>query len=119
EEAVKFLANVASSQDKARTLAAPRVAAARAAAADQEGVVPPTPEELAAELAVSATWGLALSGTQRAEAALNALRTTDAAPEPAKQLAEPAAKMNQAVRPMGRQQFLDYRTRHLGQDKPR
>ena len=72
QAAFDFLAGVAADAQKAKNLAIPRsaIAAAEAAVA---GVVAPTLEALAGELAVSATFGLALAGTPQAEQAITGL----------------------------------------------
>lgn len=116
QAALEFLANVANAPAQARALAQPRVAAAEAVAA-QEGVTPPTADELASELAVAATWGLAISGKPQAAAAISRLRAQESAAYPVvKQLAVEAAKMNNSVRTQGHKVF---RTEQMKLQQPK
>lgn len=111
QAAFDFLAAVAADAQKAKTLAIPRsaIAAAEAAVA---GVVAPTLEALAAELAVSATFGLALAGTPQAEQAITGLMDKDDAFPAVKRAAAEAAALARTVRAKGQAEY--YRMRCEG-----
>jgi hypothetical protein len=100
KEALDFITRVATNKDAAKTLAVPRstIAAAEAAVA---GVDAPTLAALAAELAVSATFGLALAGKPEAEQILaNLANDTNAFPA-VKAAAVEAAALSRTVRAQG------------------
>jgi len=100
QAALDFLTKVASDQETAKTLAVPRsaIAAAEAAVA---GVDAPKLETLAAELAVSAAFGLALAGKAEAEQTLMGLMKNATAFAPVKVAAMEAAALAQKVRSQG------------------
>jgi hypothetical protein len=104
ERALNLLSTVASAPDRARALATPRLQAARAEAAGaaqagRRAVTPPTQDQLAAELAISATLGMAYSGHPRVQAALGELgAASSAAFEPVKRMVPNAAKVYEEVR---------------------
>lgn len=109
--AVELMSTVASAPANARAMSAPRARAAQATS--PQGVTPPSPDELAAELSVAATWGLGLSGTQQAQAALQSLGAQNSpAFAPAKRVAEAAVKVNQEVRTKGLQRYHAEKARH-------
>jgi hypothetical protein len=101
EAALDFLARVASGMETAKALAAPQAsrAAAEAAAA---GVTAPTADAIGAELAVSATFGLSLAGTPRAEQILEDLRKHPDAFASVNQAAQEAAEIARTARSRGR-----------------
>ncbi len=105
--ALDFLTRVAGDMALARTLAAPQAAAEaqEAAKAVHAGVVAPTRETLAAELAVSATFGLALAGTTASQKQVEALRTDPNAFASVNQAASEAAQIGAAVVAKGRQEY--------------
>lgn len=111
KQALEFLSSVASKPAEARTLAASRVPVAAAAAAT-EGVAAPTADEMASELAISATWGLALAGKPEAEAAIKALEASPDALPAAKQMTEEAMKTCKAVQSMGQQNYYKETKKH-------
>lgn len=102
--ALDYLARVAREVGLARALAAPQAALeARSAAA--AGLSAPTVETLAAELAVSATFGLALAGNGKALAVVDALRDDPRAFVSVNQAAREAAQIGATVRAKGRQEY--------------
>lgn len=104
--ALDFLARVAGEVGLARSLAAPQAAHEAAAARTAEvEVSAPTVETLAAELAVSATFGLALAGTERALALVNALQDDAHVFVSVNQAAQEAARIAATVRAQGRQAY--------------
>lgn len=111
KQALEFLSNVASKPAVARTLAAPRVPVAAAIAA-AEGVAAPTADEMASELAVSATWGLALAGKPEAEAAIKALEATPGVLQAAREMTGEAMKTCKAIQSMGQQNFYKEMKKH-------
>lgn len=115
QAALAFLTSVATDMDKARTLAIPRatVAAAEAAVA---GVTAPTLETLGSELAVSATFGLALSGKPEAEQAIQGLMAGAATLAPVKAAAVEAAEIARTMRAHGQKEY--YRARCVGKRYP-
>lgn len=100
QAALDFITKVASDSELAKTLAVPRsvIAAAEAAVADVDA---PSLEVLAAELAVSATFGLALAGTAAAEQTLTALGSDPHVFAPVKQAAAEAVEIARTVRAQG------------------
>jgi hypothetical protein len=115
KEALDFITRVATDKEMAKTLAVPRstIAAAEAAVA---GVDAPTLEVLVAELAVSATFGLALAGKPEAEQILaNLANDTNAFPA-VKAAAVEAAALSQRVRAQGQAAY--YRAKCEGAKQP-
>ncbi|MFC5477715.1 hypothetical protein [Massilia suwonensis] len=110
-----FLIDLATDTDKTRTLAIPRatVAAAEAAVA---GVSAPTLEMLGNELAVSATFGLALSGKPEAEQAIQGLMAGTATLAPVKAAAAEAAEIARTMRAHGQKEY--YRSKCAGKRYP-
>lgn len=111
KKAMEFLTSIAAKPAAAMELAAERervVAAAKA----EPAVTPPTHEELAAELAVSATWGLALTGNAEAEAMINRLGQDQAAMKPVREITAEAAQTSKAVRAKGQKGFYEERKKH-------
>ena len=108
QAALDLLTKVASDQEMAKTLAVPRsaIAAAEAAVA---GVDAPKLETLAAELAVSATFGLALAGKPEAEQTLMGLMKNATAFAPVKVAAMEAAALSQKVRSQGQAAYYSSR----------
>lgn len=98
--ALDFITKVATDRETANNLAVPRsaIAAAEAAVA---GVDAPRLETLAAELAVSATFGLALAGKAEAEQTLMGLMKNATAFPAVKAAAMEAAVLSQKVRSAG------------------
>jgi hypothetical protein len=103
--ALDFLVKVAGNMAFARTLAAPQASAAAAEARTQAGVVAPTADTLAAELAVSATFGLALAGTPQSQQTVEALKLDPNAFATVNQAASEAAQIGATVRAKGRQEY--------------
>jgi hypothetical protein len=114
QAAVDFLTRIATSTETATALAEPEtsVAAANAAAA---GVQAPTVAALAAELAVSATFGLSLAATPEAEQTLGRLRANDNAFASVNQAAAEAIEISRAVRSRGQREYY----RMKSEDKSR
>ncbi len=104
QAAVDFLAQVASDIGLARTLAAPQAAFDQAEAA-RAGVTPLGAETLAAELAVSATFGLALAGSEAARRNVEALRSDPNAFASVNQAAGEAAQIADTVVSKGRKEY--------------
>ena len=102
--ALDFVTKVATDVEWAKTLAVPRAAVA-AAESSVAGVDAPQAEDLAAELAVSATFGLALSGTAAAEQTLAQLAGGTHAFSAVKEAAAEALALSQAVRAQGQQGY--------------
>lgn len=102
--ALDFLTQIATDRKAASTMTMARatIAAAEAAVA---GVDAPSLEELAAELAVSATFGLALSGTPEAEQTLAGLANSPTAFASVKRAASEAASLAQTVRAQGQRAY--------------
>jgi hypothetical protein len=100
QAALAFLTNIASDTAAAKTLAVPRadIAAAEAGVA---GVSAPGLEVLAAELAVSASFGLALAGKPEAEQTLARLAQDANAFPAVKAAAVEAAALSQKLRAQG------------------
>jgi hypothetical protein len=115
QAALAFLTGVATDIEKAKTLAIPRatIAAAEAAVA---GVAAPALEVLGSELAVSATFGLALSGKPEAEQAIQGLMAGPASFAPLKAAAVEAAEIARTMRAHGQQEY--YRTKCVGKRYP-
>lgn len=109
ETAVAYLAQVAGDIDLARSLAAPQ-AAFEQAEAGKAGVTAPTGETLAAELAVSATFGLALAGTEAARRTVDALKADPNAFASVNQAAAEAAQIADTVVRKGRQEYYRMKT---------
>lgn len=97
QAALDFLTRVATDMEAAKALAEPQSSVAAAEAAEA-GVLAPTAEALGAELAVSATFGLALAGTPDAEETLNRLRDDPDAFASVNQAAAEAAEIGRTVR---------------------
>jgi len=104
KDALEFLTKVATDKEAAKSMAGPRavIAAAEAAVA---GVVAPTVEVLGAELAVSATFGLALAGTAEAEGTIQRLATAPDAFASVKEAAVEAAQIAGTVRARGQKEY--------------
>jgi len=115
QAALTFLTGIATDMDKAKNLAIPRatVAAAEAAVA---GVTAPTLEMLGNELAMSATFGLALSGRPEAEQAIRGLMAGTATLAPVKAAAVEAAEIARTMRAHGQKEY--YRSRCAGKRYP-
>lgn len=115
QAALAFLTGIATDMDKAKTLAIPRatVAAAEAAVA---GVTAPTLEMVGSELAVSATFGLALSGKPEAEQAIQGLMAGTATLAPVKAAAVEAAEIARTVLAHGQKEY--YRSKCAGKRYP-
>jgi hypothetical protein len=88
----------------ARVLADAQVSVSSAEAA-VAGATAPTAETLAAELAVSATFGLALAGTSGAEKAINRLKDDSNAFASVNQAAAEAAEVSRTVRAQGQKEY--------------
>lgn len=110
--ALDFLARVAGDMELARALAAPQAAAEALAAKAAQGVVAPTQETLAAELAVSATFGLALAGTAQSQQAVEALKVDADAFATVNQAAQEAAGIAATVRAKGREEYYRMKAEH-------
>ena len=104
QAAVDFLAQVASDIGLARALAAPQAAFEQLDAA-KAGVTALTAETLAAELAVSATFGLALSGTEPARRTVESLKSDPNAFASVNQAAGEAAQIADTVAGKGRKEY--------------
>ncbi len=102
--AVDFLRKVASDIGLARSLAAPQATVEQREAA-QSGVTAPTAETLASELAVSATFGLALAGTLEAKRSVDALKADPNAFASVNQAATEAAEIAEKVVQQGRNAY--------------
>jgi hypothetical protein len=104
KEALDFLTSIATDKEAAKTLAMPRatIAAAEAAVA---AVSAPGVEDLAAELAVSATFGLALAGKPEAEQTLAGLMNAAGAFASVKAAAGEAAALSRTVRAQGQKAY--------------
>lgn len=102
--ALDFLLEVAGDKKVASALAAPQ-ASAEARAAVQAGVVAPNLDTLAAELAVSATFGLALAGTPESKQAVEALKADPHAFATVNQAAAEAAQIAATVIAKGRHEY--------------
>jgi hypothetical protein len=100
KEALDFITRIATDKEMAKTLAVPRsaIAAAEAAVA---GVDAPSLEVLSAELAVSATFGLALAGKPEAEQTLASLANDAKALPVVRAAAVEAAALSRTVRAQG------------------
>jgi len=104
--ALDFLVRVASDVAFARSLATSQAAHESAAAkASKVDITAPTVETLAAELAVSATFGLALAGNERALAAVDRLQDDPHAFVSVNQAASEAMQIGVTVRAKGRQEY--------------
>jgi hypothetical protein len=101
--ALDFLARVAADMEAARALAGPQASVAAADAAAR-GVVAPTVEALGAELAVSATFGLARAGTPDAAKTVDRLRDDPGAYASVNQAAAEAAEISRSVQARGRKE---------------
>ncbi len=112
QAALDFLTRAATNMETAKALAEPQasVTAAEAAAA---GTIAPTVEALAAELAVSATFGLSLAGTPDAEKTINRLRDNPDTFASVNQAATEAAEISRTVRARGQKEY--YRMKSEGQ----
>jgi hypothetical protein len=106
QAALDFLTRVATDVEMAKTLAVPRAAVAAAEAA-VAGVSAPAVEVLGAELAVSATFGLALAGTQQAQETIERLRDAPHAFAFVKQAAVEAAEISRTVRDRGQKGYYE------------
>jgi len=104
QAALDFLKGVASDTRLARTLAAPQAMHVQAGAG-QAGLIAVSAETLAAELAVSATFGLALAGVDAARQAVEALRTDQDAFASVNQAATEAAVIASMVVQRGREAY--------------
>lgn len=102
--ALDFLTSVASGTQSATTMAIPRAAVAAAEAA-VAGVDAPGIEVLAAELAVSATFGLALAATPEAEQTLTRLKDAQDAFGAVNRAASEAVELARTVRVQGQKAY--------------
>ena len=104
QAALDFLTKVATDAGMANNLALPRatIAAAEAAVA---GVDAPGADTIAAELAVSATFGLALAGKAEAEATLTGMVNETNAFAAVKRAATEAVALSQTVRTQGQKAY--------------
>ena len=102
--ALDFLTKIATDQEAAKTMTMARatIAAAEAAVA---GVEATSLDDLAAELAVSATFGLALAGTPEAEQTLAGLANAPTAFAAVKRAASEAVTLSQTVRAQGQKAY--------------
>lgn len=102
--ALDFLTRIATDQEAAKTMTVSRatIAAAEAAVA---GVEAPKLDDLAAELAVSATFGLALAGQPEAEQTLASLATAATVFDSVKRAASEAVTLSQTVRAQGQKAY--------------
>ncbi|MFC5460294.1 hypothetical protein [Massilia niabensis] len=112
--ALDFVTRIASDVERAKTLAIPRTAVAAAEAA-VAGVDASSLEVVAAELAVSATFGLALSGTEEAEQALARLKDTADAFDSVKKAATEAVELARTVRAQGQKAYYSAKCESKGQ----
>ncbi|KFI08351.1 hypothetical protein [Massilia sp. BSC265] len=111
--ALDFLTRVAGDMDLARALAAPQATEEKAIAAKAgPDVVAPTLDTLAAELAVSATFGLALAGTAQTQQAVEALMANPDAFATVNQAAREAAQIAATVRAKGREEYYRMKAEH-------
>ncbi|AWM36736.1 hypothetical protein GobsT_54160 [Gemmata obscuriglobus] len=113
--ALEYLQEMASKPSMVKKVAAPRAAAVMAAnpkAVGDAAVIPPTEEELTAELSVSAAQGLALAGLQESEAALSALKESATALASVKEIADDAKKTSEKVRTFGQLKYYADRKKH-------
>lgn len=110
--ALDFLARVAGDMALARTLAAPQASAEVQAAKAYHDVVAPTLDTLAAELAVSATFGLALAGTAQTQQTVEALKLNPDAFATVNQAALEAAEIAATVRAKGREEYYRMKAEH-------
>lgn len=115
--ALAFLARMAGDMAAAQAVAAPR-AVQQGLEAAQAGVLPDTPDALAAELAVSATFGLALSGAPEAQQLVAQLQSSAQAFSAVNLAAAEAAGVAQQVQAAGAQAG-DYRLQPGGSSGPR
>jgi hypothetical protein len=115
QAALQFVTKVATDMGTAKTLAGPRavIAAAEAAVAH---VNAPAAEALAAELAVSATFGLALTGKSEAEQVLTGLVNDANVFAPVKQAAAEAVELARTVRTQGQKGY--YSAKCEGKSQP-
>lgn len=111
QAALDFLTGVAGNAETAKNLALPRAAVAAAEAA-VAGVAAPDVEVLGAELAVSATFGLALAGTAEAQQTIERLRDAPATFALVNQAAVEAAEVARAVHDQGQKEY--YRKKCAG-----
>jgi hypothetical protein len=102
--ALDYLTLIATDMSTARVLADAQVSVSSAEAA-VAGATAPTAETLAAELAVSATFGLALAGTSGAEKAINRLKDDSNAFASVNQAAAEAAEVSRTVRAQGQKEY--------------
>jgi hypothetical protein len=104
QAALDFLTQVATDAGMANNLALPRatIAAAEAAVA---GVDAPDADTIAAELAVSATFGLALAGKAEAEATLSGIANGTNASAAVRRAATEAVALSQTVRAQGQKAY--------------
>jgi hypothetical protein len=112
QAALDFLVRVAGDMGLPRALAAAQASAEAAEAAKGRGVVAPTLDTLAAELAVSATFGLALAGTAQSQQTVEALKGDEAAFATVNQAALEAAQIAATVRAKGRQEYYRMKAEH-------
>jgi len=106
--ALDFLTRIATDREAAITLAVARATIAQAEAA-VAGVTASTLDELAAELAVSAMFGLALAGNPAAEQTLAGLAQAATAFAAVKGAAGEALALSQAVRAQGQKAYYSAR----------
>ncbi|NNG21948.1 hypothetical protein [Telluria aromaticivorans] len=106
-----FLTLAATGMTTAKALAAPQAANAAAEAASMK-VAAPGVDALAAELAVSATFGLALAGRPDAEQVIDALTDAPDGCALVKGAAVEAAKLSRTVRARGQKEY--YRMKSAG-----
>lgn len=109
--AISFLAGIAKGMERAQALAATQTSRAMAEAA-AVGVVAPTVEALAAELAVSATFGLSLAGKLEAEQIIEELRDDPDVFASVNVAAVEAREICRTVRARGQKEY--YRARSQG-----
>jgi hypothetical protein len=102
--ALDFLTKIATDKEAAKSLAVPRATIA-AAEASVAGVAAPSVEDLAAELAVSATFGLALAGKLEAEQTLTSLGTAAGSFASIKGAAAEAVALSRTVRAQGQRAY--------------
>ncbi len=115
QAALAFLTKVATDMATATSLAVPRAAIAAAEAA-VAGVVAPGVDALAAELAVSATFGLALAGLPEAEQTIAGLRGGATAFAAVNAAAAQALQLAQTVRAIGQEGY--YRMKWEAENRP-
>jgi hypothetical protein len=102
--ALDFLTKIATDKEAAKSLAVPRATIA-AAEASVAGVTAPGVEDLAAELAVSATFGLALAGTPEAEQTVTRLKDAPDTFTAVKGAAVEAVELSRTVRAQGQKAY--------------